>query len=109
MDYKRAGAQDFQTHTTFFVGYVDYTIAALDTDKTDDFHTNINKHNSHIKFTNDVEKGKCPFSRHLVKHGSQNYELELVKTNTHRLSTRPIIVVTNLQLNDNSNDTLYHQ
>ena len=40
----------------FWFHYVDDKITALNAEDIDDFHTHINKQNSHIQFTKDVEE-----------------------------------------------------
>ena len=60
------------------------TIIVLHANKIEDFHTHINKQNSCIQFTKDVEKnGTLPFLHWLAKHDNQK-----LRTTVHRKPTQ---------------------
>ena len=74
--------------------YVDDTFAAVHKDGIDDSHEPLNRQNTDIQFTKEIEENdKIPFLDCLVTRDNNKLKLDnLRKTDTYRPITRPLFV-----------------
>ena len=64
--------------------YVDDTITAVHKNKIDEFHEHLNKQNTSIQFTKEIENGKIPFLDCLVTRENNTLRTTVSQeTNTH--------------------------
>ena len=64
--------------------YVDDTITAAHKNKIDEFHKQLNKQNTGIQFTKEIEEnGKIPFLHHLVTHENNTLRTTVYRKPTH--------------------------
>ena len=63
---------------------VDYTITAVHENKIEEFHEHLNKQNSSIQFTREIEEnGKIPFLDCLVTHENNTLRTTVYRKPTH--------------------------
>ena len=66
------------------VRYVDDTFTAVHKDGIDDFHEHLNRQNSNIQFTKEIEEnGKIPFLDCLVTHDNNKLQTTIYRKLTH--------------------------
>ena len=64
--------------------YVDDTITAIHKNKIDEFHEHLNKQNTSIQFTKEIEEnGKIPFLDRLVTHENNTLRTTVYRKPTH--------------------------
>ena len=74
----------FRQQLPFWLRYVDDTITALPTDDINEFHDHLNKQNTHIQFTKEIEEnGAIPFLDCLVTHSDNRLHTTVYRKPTH--------------------------
>ena len=80
---ERALATCRQT-TPLWLRYVDDTFTAIHKDEIDDFHDHVNKQNTNIQFTKEIEEnGKLPFLDCLVSRNNNELHTTVYRKPTH--------------------------
>ena len=73
--------------------YVDDTFTAVHKDGINDFHEHVNRQNSDIQFTKEIEEnGKIPFLDCLVTLDNNRLRKTIYRKPTHQQVTGPVII-----------------
>ena len=98
-------------HSLLWLRYVDDTITAVHENKIDEFHEHLNKQNTSIQFTKDIEEnGKIPFLDCLVTRENNTVRNNcLQETNTHWQTTWPNVLQSYFTQSESNRTNLWRE